>query len=108
MAFLAPQQITVGGLTPVFTAAGAGGDTCSPDDRVFLRVKNGSAAAITVTVLVPGSTYGMLNPDPTVNVPATIGDVMIDLPSGLVDLTTGLVGVTYSATATVTVALVRA
>ena len=107
MAKLTPQQVTVGGLAPSFDAADAGGDTCQPDDRVFLRVKNGSAAEITVTVVVPGSSYGIANPDPTVSVPATTGDVLIALPPALADLTTGLVGVTYSGVTNLTVALVR-
>lgn len=107
MAFLTPQQVTIGGLTPAFTAAGAGGDTCPPDDRVALRVKNGSGSSITVTIVAPGSTWGVAIPDPTVSVPATTGDVLIALPPGLADPATGLVGVSYSATASVTVALVR-
>lgn len=108
MATLAPQQIPVTGFTPTFTAAAAGGDAANPDDRVFLRVKNGSASPINVTLVVPGSTYGQANPDPVVVVPATTGDVLIDLPSALQDFTTGLVSWTYSAVVTVTVALLRA
>jgi len=106
MAFLAPQQVPVTGITPTFTAAAAGGDSCSPDDRVFLRVKNSGASA-TVTLAVPGSDYGQANPDVAVVVPATTGDVLIALPPGLADLSTGLVSWTYSAAAALTVALVR-
>lgn len=108
MATLAPQQIAVTGTTVTFVAASAGGDACVPDDRVFLRVKNGSGSSINVTVVVPGSTYGQPNPDPVIAVPATTGDVTIDLPPALADPTTGLVSWTYSAVTTVTVALVRA
>jgi len=107
MAFLAPQQIAVTGTTVTYAAASAGGDSCNPDDRVFLRVKNGSGASINVTILVPGSTWGQANPDPVIAVPAA-GEVSIDLPSGLADPATGLVSWTYSAVTTVTVALVRA
>ena len=107
MATLAVQQIPVTGFTPSFAAAGAGGDAANPDDRVFLRVKNGSAGAINVTIVVPGSLYGQALADPVVVVPATVGDVLINLPSALADPATGLVSWTYSAVTTVTVALVR-
>lgn len=107
MAILAPQQIPVTGLTPSFAAASGGGDSCNPDDRVFLRVKNASGSPINVTILVPGTTYGQPNPDPVVAVPATTGDVLIDLPGALADPATGLVSWTYSAVTSVTVALVR-
>jgi len=107
MATLAPQQVLVTGTTPVFGAANAGGDACNPDDRVLLRVKN-TGAQITLTVVVPGSSYFQANPDVAVTIPATTGDVSIDLPASLVDPATGLVSWTYSAVAGVTVALVRA
>jgi anti-sigma factor ChrR (cupin superfamily) len=106
MTTLAVQQVPVTGFTPTFAAAAAGGDACQPDDRVFLRVKNGSAASINVTVVVPGTEYEQARPDVVVAV-AAAGDVLIALPSALQDLTTGLVSWTYSAVTTVTVALVR-
>jgi hypothetical protein len=107
MAFLSPQQIAVTGTVITYAAAGAGGDSCSPDDRVFLRVKNGSGSSINLTLVVPGTTWGQANPDPVIAVPATTGEVSIALPAGLVDLSTGLISWTYSAVTTVTVALVR-
>lgn len=107
MANLAAQQIPVTGLSPTFVAATAGGDSAAPDDRTHLRVKNGSAASINVVLTVPGSTYGQPNPDVTIAVPAG-GDVAIALPSAIADPSTGLVSWTYSAAASVTVALVRA
>jgi hypothetical protein len=108
MATLAPQQVLVTGTTPNFVAASVGGDACNPDDRVFLRVKNASASSINVTIVDPGLTQiGQANPDPVVAVPATTGDVLINLPASLASLSTGLVSWTYSAVATVTVALVR-
>lgn len=107
MANIAAQQVPVTGLTPAFVAAAAGGDSASPDDRTHLRVKNGSAASVNVTLVVPGSTYGQPNPDVVIAVPAG-GDVSVALPPALVDPATGLVGWTYSAVASVTVAVVRA
>lgn len=107
MATLAPQQIAVTGTTVTFAAASAGGDSAAPDDRTFLRVKNGSGSSINVTLAVPGSSYGQTNPSVVVAVPATTGDVSIDLPSQLASPSTGLLAWTYSAVTTVTVALVR-
>lgn len=107
MATLAVQQIPVTGFTPTFAAAAGGGDAANPDDRTFLRVKNGSASPINVTIVVPGTLYGQALADPVVVVAATTGDVLINLPPGLADPATGLVSWTYSAVATVTVALVR-
>ena len=107
MATLAPQQIPVTGFTPTFAAASAGGDACNPDDRCFLRVKN-AGSQITLTVVVPGTTYAQANPDVAVVIPATTGDVSIALPAALADPSTGLVSWTYSGVTSVTVALVRA
>jgi hypothetical protein len=107
MALLAPQAIPVTGLTPSFAAASGGGDSCNPDDTVFLRVKNASGSSINVTIVTPQTLYGQAVPDVVVAVPATTGDVLIDLPASLADPSTGLVSWTYSAVTSVTVALIR-
>ena len=107
MAIIAAQQAAITGLIPAFVAASAGGDSANPDDRTTLRVKNGSGASINVTIVIPGATYGQPNPDPVVPVPAG-GDVSVSLPPAIADLATGLVSWTYSAAASVTIALVRA
>lgn len=107
MALIAPQQIAITGTTPTFAAASGGGDTVAPDDRAFLRVKNASGGAITVTVVVPGTTYGQNNPDVAVNVPATTGDVLIGpLVPALAD-PTGVISITYSGVTSLTVAVVK-
>lgn len=108
MALISPQQLAITGTTPTFAAATAGGDTVTPDERAFLRVKNASAGAITVTVVVPGTTYGQANPDVAVNVPATTGDVLIGpLVPALADPATGLISITYSGVTSLTVAVVK-
>lgn len=108
MALLTPQQVGITGLAPVYSAPTAS-DTITPDDRVFLHVKNTNAGADTATVVVPGSTYGQANPDVAVNVPATTGDRMIGpMVAALADPSTGLITVTHSNTgAGVTCALLR-
>lgn len=108
MALLAAQQVTITGLTPTFAAAAGGGDTVTPDERVFLRVKNTDAASKTVTVVVPGTVYGQARPDVAVTVAATTGDVLIGpLVQDLANPSTGVVDITYSAVTNVTVAAVR-
>ena len=106
MALLSPQQIAITGTTVTLSAANAS-DTAAPNDRAFWRVKNASGAAITATVVVPGTTFGQANPDVAVNVAATSGDVLIGpLVGSLADPATGLITLTTSAQTSVTSALV--
>lgn len=108
MALLTLQQIGVTGTAPNYVAASAGGDTIPPDDDGFLHVKNGSGAGMTVTVVTPGNgPGGIAVPDIAVAVPAG-GDRFIGpLNAALMDPSTGTAGVTYSATAGVTIAALR-
>ena len=108
MALLTVQQAVLKGTTVTYVAAGAGGDTFPlPHGAVALRVKNGSGAAITVTIAFPGTTsYGANNPTVVSNnVPAGGEAVIGPFPPSAVDPATGLVSVTYSATGSVTVAV---
>lgn len=108
MALLTAAVAALGGTNPNFVAASGGGDTFQYQPNSFLHVRNGSGAAITVTVVVPGNTeFGVAQPDPTVSVPAG-GDRLIAIRPGLVDPATGTAGVTYSAVTSVTVAVVSA
>lgn len=108
MALLTTQQVVITGLAPTFASAAGGGDTVVPDDRTFLHVKNASAGAITVTVVVPGTTYGQANPDVAVSVPATTGERMIGpLTAALVNPATGVVDISYSGVTSLTVAAIR-
>lgn len=64
---------------------------------VFLRVKNSNAATRDVTIVDPGLTpLGLPNPDRTVTVAATTGDVSIPVPPACIDPASGLVTITYS------------
>ena len=111
MALIAPQPLTLAGLTPVYTAPSAS-DTITPDTGLFLHVKNTNAATRDITVVVPGNTtFAQAQPDVVVTVPATTGDKMIPLPSPnlLADPTTGLITVTCTpAQAGVTMGLFKA
>jgi hypothetical protein len=110
MALLAPQVVARTGLAPAYGAVAAS-DTIAPviGSLLFLHVKNGNAAANTVTIVDAGRTpTGSAATNPTVVVPATTGDRMIGpLPSTLADPVTALITVQHSVTATVTCALVQ-
>lgn len=107
MALLTAQKAVITGLDVAFTAAAAVGDTFQANDHGELRVNNASAAAVTVTVAVPGQTkYGQPLPDIDVNVPAGAQRTLGPFQGDLVDPADKLVHVTYSAVASVTVAYV--
>jgi hypothetical protein len=111
MATIPHTQAKISGVVLSATAATAGPDTLAPDDRVILLVQNGSAAAVTVTVTVPGNTkYGQVNPDVTsVSVPASGGIATIGpFPRDLADPTDGLIDITASASASVSFYAIRA
>lgn len=104
MANLTSQQAQVTGTTVTMSAASAGGDTIGVAPNGALLVRNGDAAAVTVTVVVPGTQYGQARPDITKVVPAGAIALFGPLPADLADPTTRLVNVSYSAVTNVTVA----
>jgi hypothetical protein len=107
MALLTPQTAKITGTTVTYAAADAAGDTLAPSGRVCLHVRNGGTAAITATVTTPGNTrWGQSDPDIPVSVAAGAEAAIGPFPAELGDPATGLVGVSYSAAASVTVALV--
>ena len=112
MAVLAVTQLPAAGLdasAALPASAGGSGDVAPiTDDRHFLRVKNASGASINVTLAAPGTDNGQARPNRVVAVPATTGDKIIPLPLNYYDSTINGVGVSYSATASVTVGLYRA
>lgn len=106
MGTLIPQVPSIAGTTPTYAAVSAS-DTFTYLDRLFLIVKNGGGSADTVTVVVPGSSRGVANADPTVSVPAAGERWIGPLDAGLVDPTNGLITIQHSSTASVTCALVQ-
>lgn len=109
MANLVTQVAINSGITPVFTAAAAGGDRMEAGDDVGLYVKNGSAGSITVTIASPGlCSQGGTHPL-VVAIPATSERLIGPLtpPNRYINPTTNLVDVAYSASASVTVASVK-
>lgn len=106
MADLNVQEITEAGLNPAFVAASAGGDTFTNTGREVIHVKNGSGAAIDVTLVGANACeFGFTHND-VVSVPAG-GERIIDpTPTRrFVDKTTKKTSINYSAVANVTVAI---
>ena len=115
MALLTAQNIsrdtTGGGLQPAYTAVTAS-DTFAADSETFLHVKNGSGASITVTIPIPTGRDPIPNTPYAQNrqyaVPAGQERMFGPFPASYYgDPVTGLVTVNYSATATVTAALLN-
>lgn len=108
MATLSRQVLANAGTTVTFTAAGASGDKTVPGDGVTLLVNNGSGASINVILATPATVDGDLAvADRTVAVPA--GAIKaIPLPAKLYAdrADGGLASWTYSAWASVTVAVI--
>lgn len=104
MATLAWTQLTNAGVDPGFAAAAAGGDKAHPGATSVLRVRNGGASTITVTIdSVTPSNYGT-----DVNIVGTVAagaekDFLLS-PEGRFAGPDGLVSVTYSDVTSVTVA----
>jgi hypothetical protein len=106
MANLTPQTPGAAGIAVNFVAASAGGDTllCSGSVEPELIVKNGSGASINVTLVdVRKCSRGVAHDDV---VPVAAGaEQAIPIPPYAIDPISGHVTITYSATATVTVAV---
>jgi hypothetical protein len=64
------------GVTPTFASAAAAGNSFTNDGNTFLEVKNGSGAAVNITITV-GSYAGFAFVDKSYTIPATTGDRMI-------------------------------
>lgn len=103
MALLTYQAPKLSGTAVTYAAASAGGDTMGRTTSGVLRVKNGSAGVVTVTIVTPGNTqYGQADPDIPVAVAAGAEVAIGPFPDGLaVD---GVISVTYSTVTSVTVA----
>lgn len=103
MAQLTVQKATLSGLAPTFAAADAAGDTFANDGRTHLHVKNGSAAAVTVTVdSVTACSYGF-DHNAEVSVPAGGERIIGPFDQNRFGTTAA---VSYSAVTSVTVAAV--
>ena len=107
MATIIAQKVSNKPLGQTLTMrAAAANDRALPGTGVYLLVRNGSASAITVTLDVTNLAFnGTAIADTVVSVPAT-SDKLIPLLPNYGSAADGLVGIAYSATATVTVAVI--
>lgn len=104
---LTPQAIIDAGLDPVYTAALAVGHSIVNSDtakRLFIHVKNGSAATMTTTVAgQTACSQGVIH-DEVVSVPPTDDRMIGPLLAARFNDAGSLVQATYSATTDITVA----
>ena len=103
----AVQQIVPTGLALTYNAADL--EMMAPNDgNVFLHFKNTNGATRDITVITPGTVYGLAVADLVVTIAITTGDRMIGpLPPAIFNQSDGSVHFNVSATAGVTVAVVR-
>lgn len=107
MATLATQVVPNAGLQATYaTAAVAGGDKCATGDGVFLHVRNGAGAPITVTLATPGTVDSLAVADRAVVVTNAL-EKFIPVPDLYRDPADGLCAITYSSPTSVTVAVLR-
>ncbi len=107
MATVTADVVQIGGTAPTYNAASAGGDKTAPGDGTFLHVKNGSASPITATVVTPGTVLGQAIGDVAVTVAASGEQFIGPLPRQHLAGSDGLVSITWSASASVTFAVIR-
>lgn len=116
MAEIAVQDLKISApVAPAYAAASAGGDFFKPRSSggvvVLMHIKNGGAAAITVTIDDPTSVSPVgaaaWNPDMQVAVPAGAERIFPVTPPDRFTDAAGNVNVTYSAVTTVTVGVFR-
>lgn len=98
---------SVAGGAPNYTAAAAG-DTAPVGPGLVLIVKNASGSSVTVTLATPATLpTGDAYPDKVYTVAATTGEQWIPLIADYRDPTDGSAHISYSATTSVTRAVVR-
>jgi hypothetical protein len=107
MALINTHVVSLAGTAPTFATAVAG-DTARVGTGLTLIVKNASGSPITVTMVTPGNLdTGDAKPDKVYTVAATNGEQWIPLLESYADPVTGNAAITYSATTSVTRAVVK-
>ena len=109
MATLTVNTIIYTGLDSesLFVAAAASQEFVN-DGRTFMIIKNGSGGSITCTITSAGTTQGRAIADDIITVGATTGEQMAEpWPRSIYNAADGNIDITWSATATVTVAVFR-
>lgn len=108
MATVSTEAIGLAGLNATYNAASAGGDKFTPTDKTLIHAKNGSGSQITVTIVTPGTSIGgAAIADLTVDVPAGEDRFIAPFPANHFAASDGLADLTWSATTSVTFAVLR-
>lgn len=106
MALGAVQAVTGAGIVPSY-ATPSSTEQISPTEDLILHVKNGSGSSINVTITDPGTTAsGTAATNPVIAV-ANGAEKMIYLNQYLTNPSTGTIQVAFSATTSITAALIR-
>ena len=106
MALLTVQKIALTGISPVYNAAGSGGDTFSNNGRTYLHIKNASGSAITATIDSKAlSNYGT-DVDIVVSVAAGGEKIIGFLDPIRFSSSLGIANITYSSVTSVTISLI--
>jgi hypothetical protein len=108
LALLAYQQFgSYSGGFPSFSAATAL-DTIAPDEHGYLMYRSTQGTTEVITVVRPGTSFGLADPDITVTIGATTGEEVIGpMVQALADPATGLITITITDVTGITVAAVR-
>lgn len=106
MATRATEVVDVAGTTATYHAASGGGDKVTPADGTVLHVKNGGGSSINVTLVTPGTEQGLAIADRVVAV-GNGAEKFIALDPIYRNPADGLADITWSATTSVTFAVVR-
>lgn len=111
MATLSTQVVTRAGIVPSYAAAAGGGDAMAVGSGMFLHIKNGGGASITVSLAIPSGASGWSNVAYGVTAVSVanasekmIGPVQAPIYA---DPTTGLCTITYTGVTSVTVAAIN-
>lgn len=108
MAVRDPETVQITGTAPTYFAADVAGDKITnPGESTVLHVKNGSAGAITCTVVTPGTVAGLAVDDQVVSVPAGGERFIGPLTRPHFVNSDGQVDLTWSAVASVTFAAIK-
>ena len=100
---LTVQNINRAGIAPALIAAASGGNWFPNSGRTFVQVRNGSAAAITVTLNSIRACDQGFDHDEPISIPAGADRLIGPFPPGRWDNAEQHTTITYSAVTTVTV-----
>lgn len=106
MALLTPQALAVSGITPTYASASAGGDQAPIGRNLLLEIRNGGASPVTATLITYATYKGFAVADTALVIPAG-GVGLVPLDTVYRNPANGQATVTYSATASVTVAVLQ-